>query len=298
MSSNTISNTCANCGKEGSNVTNTCNKCKGVMYCNAACKKKHRTKHKKACERRVAELHDALLFKQPPPEEDCPICFLRMPYLVPTQIYMECCGKVICSGCIHAADVRDEKNASLCPFCRTPPPNTDEEMVEGFKKRMEANDATAIYNAGCFYRDEAHGFPQNMAKALQLWHQAGELGDSGAYHNIGIAYHHGIGAERDEKKAWYYFELAAMGGNVKARHHLGASEQNKGNIDRGLKHYMIAIKGGNKKSLEDIKELYKVGHATKDDYANALQVYQAYLDEIKSEQRDEAAAYETKWTYY
>jgi len=33
---------CANCGKEGAN--NVCNKCKQVKYCNAACKKKHRSK--------------------------------------------------------------------------------------------------------------------------------------------------------------------------------------------------------------------------------------------------------------
>ena len=41
--------TCASCGKE-SNIDdmNTCNKCKSVKYCNAACKKKHRKKHKKA----------------------------------------------------------------------------------------------------------------------------------------------------------------------------------------------------------------------------------------------------------
>ena len=45
---------CANCGKEGSNL-NICNKCKEATYCNAACKKKHRSKHKKQCERRVAE---------------------------------------------------------------------------------------------------------------------------------------------------------------------------------------------------------------------------------------------------
>ena len=35
-----------------------------VKYCNAACKKKHRKKHKKACERRVAEMHDEKLFKE------------------------------------------------------------------------------------------------------------------------------------------------------------------------------------------------------------------------------------------
>ena len=71
---------CACCGKEGSDL-NICNKCTDVKYCNAACKKKHRTKHKKKCERRVAELHDIELFKQPPQKEDCQICMLPLPSL-------------------------------------------------------------------------------------------------------------------------------------------------------------------------------------------------------------------------
>ena len=56
---------CANCGKEGSDVNNICNKCKQVKYCNASCKKKHRHKHKKECEEHIrlaaeqsAKLHD------------------------------------------------------------------------------------------------------------------------------------------------------------------------------------------------------------------------------------------------
>ena len=72
---------CANCGKESTEVKNTCNKCKLAKYCNAACKKKHRHKHKEECEEnvrraadRAAELHDEKL-KQPPAAEDCPICF-------------------------------------------------------------------------------------------------------------------------------------------------------------------------------------------------------------------------------
>jgi hypothetical protein len=36
-------------------------------------------KHKKLCKQRAAELHDEALFKEPPPKEDCPICFLPMP---------------------------------------------------------------------------------------------------------------------------------------------------------------------------------------------------------------------------
>jgi hypothetical protein len=38
-------------------------------------------KKKKECKQRAAELHDkAPLFNDPPPKEDCPICFLPMPY--------------------------------------------------------------------------------------------------------------------------------------------------------------------------------------------------------------------------
>ena len=106
----TTSLVCANCGKEGSDVTNTCNKCKMVMYCNAACKKKHRPKHKKACEehlkRASADLHDEKLFKQPPPLEDCSICFMRLPELNSGRAYMACCGKTICCGCIFAFQSR------------------------------------------------------------------------------------------------------------------------------------------------------------------------------------------------
>ena len=76
----TTSILCANCGKEGDvDTMNTCNKCDLVKYCNAACKKKHRHKHKKKCEKRAAELYDEKLFKEPPSREECPICFLPLP---------------------------------------------------------------------------------------------------------------------------------------------------------------------------------------------------------------------------
>ena len=230
------SNTCANCGKEGSDVTNTCNKCKEIIYCNAACKKKHRHKHKKQCERRVTEMHDELLFKQPPPlEEDCPICFLRMPSIALVQVYMACCGNVMCRGCVHAVSLRDADE--LCPFCRTPAPTTDEEMLERYEKRIELNDdPVAICSIGNYYADGSHGYPQNITKALELWHRAKEFGSSEASYNIGNGYAFGEGVDVDVEKAIYYWELAAMRGSVLGRHNLGAMEEEAGSIDRALKH--------------------------------------------------------------
>ena len=297
MSSNSI---CANCGKgeEESGNLKTCTACKLVKYCNRECQITHRSQHKKECKKREAELHDEKLFKQPPQlKEDCPICFLRLPHFGKAKVYMACCGKYVCDGCMHAVQKRAD---NLCPYCRAAAPNDETEhlMAERYLKRMELNDAIGICNLAGFYRDGTHGFPQNMDKAMELYNRAGELGHPRAYNNIGSAYYNGIGVGVDKKKAWHYLELAAMGGYVMARHNLGLMEQNKGNMDRALKHYMIAAKSGYKDSFEKIKELYSIGHATKDDYGQALRANQAYLDEIKSEQRDEAAAFDGYWEYY
>ena len=185
----------------------------------------------------------------------------------------------------------------LCPFCRTPAPKS-EKLVEQIKKRTELDDAHAIYGLGCFYSKGSNGLPQDHAKALELWHKAAEFSHASALYNIGNAYYAGDGVERDENKAYHYWELAAMEGDAQARHNLGNSEWRAGNIDRALKHYMIAAGSGLTPSLENIKQMFMHGDATKDDYAKALQAYQANLVEIKSAQRDQAAAFNDRFKYY
>jgi len=114
-----------------------------------------------------------------------------------------------------------------------------------------------------------------LDKALQLWHRAGELGFSKAYLSIGYAYDQGKGVKVDKKKAEHYYELAAILGDEIARFNLGVHEKKAGNMDRALKHYMIAAR-------KEFKDMYSNGNATKDDYTKALQSYQVYLGEIKS----------------
>ena len=100
------------------------------------------------------------------------------------------------------------------------------------------------------------------------------------------------------EKAIHYYELAAIEGCAQARNHLGVKEGVVGNYDRALKHFMIAVKDGDTQSLTNIKLLYSLGHATKDDYAKALRAYQLYSDEVKSDQRDKAAAADDEYKYY
>ena len=233
--------------------------------------------------------------------EVCPICILRLPTLYTGRKYMMCCGKVICSGCLHAPRYDDLGNIvdnRKCAFCRTRWPKSNREVVQSLEKRVELDDPIAIYNMGCDYQDGTCGRPQNHAKALELYHRAAELGYVASYNNIGYAYNNGEGVDVDKKKARHYYELAAIGGDPIARYNLGEMDEEAGNIERALKHYMIAVRDGDAESLTAIQRLYSNGLATKEDYTKALQLYQTYLNEIKSKQRDKAAAYRKRCRYY
>ena len=58
------------------------------------------------------------------------------------------------------------------------------------------------------------------------------------------------------------------------------------------------MESGDHDSLKMIQRMYSNGHATRDDYAKALQAYQAYLGEIKSNDRDKASEYDEMYKYY
>ena len=119
---------CAACGKE-SDTLKACGGCNNtVKYCNAACQMAHRTQHKAECKKlfevalfqigkRAAELFDEILFKKPPPREDCPICMLQLPTPSNAIVYQACCGKLICSGCMLGI-MCTKMGKIRCPFCR------------------------------------------------------------------------------------------------------------------------------------------------------------------------------------
>ena len=232
---------------------------------------------------------DEDLFKEPPLNEECPICFRPLPSADSEITYHGCCGKEICTGCLYAVakTVVEEDCCHLCPFCRTPAVASDEETIERVKERAAAGDAKAIYNLGCKYNCGVMGLRQSYKKAIKLWLRAGEFGCTRAYSTLASSYYFGKGVKINFKKAKHYWELAAMGGDVDSRYNLGTIELDVG---RKVKHWMIAVGAGDDKSLRGIRACYLEGLATKDEYEKALRTHQAAKDEMKSDQRDAAAA--------
>jgi hypothetical protein len=60
---------------------------------------------------------------------------------------------------------------------------------------------------------------------------------------------------------------------------------------------LIAARGGDIKAVNTIKEAVVKGYATKDHYRQALQGFLLWMDEVKSDQRDRAAANSDEWKY-
>ena len=58
------------------------------------------------------------------------------------------------------------------------------------------------------------GVPQDHKQANELWLKGGELGCAYAYNSLGKSYYNGRGVEVDTNKGQYYWELAAMGGDL------------------------------------------------------------------------------------
>jgi TPR repeat protein len=96
--------------------------------------------------------------------------------------YYTCCGKSICGGCIYS--FRMSGNNEKCPFCKGVNIRTDGERVEEIMRRVEANDAGAIYLLGNNYHHGQLGLLQDRVRAMELWKQAAALGSSKAHYHL------------------------------------------------------------------------------------------------------------------
>ena len=215
---------CANCGRAGVDdiKLKICTACRLVKYCSVDCQKEHRSKHKKACKKRVAELRDEILFKQPEssylgeilfrqPESsylgDCHLCCLPLPLDQNKFAVNTCCSKLFCKGCGYANHLRERREGlePKCPFCREPVPKIDEEHDQRLMKRIAANDPVALCQKGGKCCDE-----EDYAGAFEYFTKAAELGDIKAHYNLSLLYQNGQGVERDKKKELHHLEVAAI----------------------------------------------------------------------------------------
>ena len=288
-----------------------------VKYCGAKCQRNHWPTHKKDCKRRAAQLRDEALFKDPPPKEECPICFLPMPlrmiccislppatissapiydYAIAneelakkaTEQYYPCCGKSICRGCVHSLD--QSGNEDKCPFCNSERDKTEEERVQEIMKRVEANDAASICVLANSYHHGLNGFQQDQTKAMELYARSADLGFCNANYNLACIYYKG----GDMKKAKFHFEATAMAGHDVARDMLGSLEAKSGNIERAVKHWTIAASAGCFRAMFTLLIALKHRDVSRESIDSTLTAYNNSCVEMRSEAREAIIRFKTE----
>ena len=240
----------------------------------------------------TAELRDRDLFTQPGSScyGDCPICCLPLPIDMSKSSMTACCSNLICDGCAVANKKREFQQGleHRCAFCREPVPKSQQVGLRNAMKRVKKNDPAALWQVGTKRLIEG-----DCKTALKYWTQAAELGDVLSHYELSVIYREGHqgGVEKDMKKAIHHGEQAAIGGHPDARFNLGCFEALNGRFERAKKHYIIAANLGCNDSLKRVMKLYADGHASKEEYFDALRAYQAAVDAMKSIEREEADAY-------
>jgi tetratricopeptide (TPR) repeat protein len=281
---------CANCGIAQVDDINLeeCNDCDLVKYCGDKCRGNHKEQHEEECKQRKAKLHDKELFEQPDGTHlgECPICFLPLPIDLEKSTFCSGCCKLMCNGCIHAYEMSSGNNN--CPFCREPAVKGEEQNNKRVMKRVKVNDPAAIQQIGVRRYQEG-----DYLGAVEYFRKAAELGDAVSHYNLGSMYYVGKGVEKDEEKAIYHYEKAAIGGHPGARHVIAVIEgsESKGNNERAVKHLIIAANLGHEESMKKLWGAFKKGFVTKEELEATLRTHKAAIDATKSAQRDAGEAY-------
>lgn len=238
------------------------------------------------------------LFKQPEPTEECPICMIPLPLDRYYIFILICCGKRICSGCSFAlAKERYEcGRVDACPFCREevpeePESTDDKTIVAKVEKLAEKGYGTAFHLLAQFYAQGMH-VQRDVSKAVELYKKGGEHGCAEAYGNLARIYYHGKNGEVDKKKAKHYYALAAMMGDVTARIDIASMEKEAGSTFWFYRHLLVSARAGHEDSIAELKNGYKDGFISKDEYAESLRLYQMRSNEMKSKMREEAARFD------
>ena len=225
--------------------------------------------------------------------EECPICMLPLPYDHETSysIYCVTCGKTVCTGCmisVGAAHKRDGGNAKTarekartCLFCRSDNELYDDQYaLEQEMKRANNGNGEAMCRVG--------GLEQDKAEGLKWYHRAVEAGSGSAAYNVGVIYLNGDAVEKDHERALEYFQKAAELGFIPAFRIIGMILMQKGDIEEAFINLRKAAMCGlsNDYLFSKLRNGFKYGYITKDEYAFTLRENQKACNEMKSDGRE------------
>ena len=255
------------------------------------------------------ELEGADLFAPPPPMDDCPICLVRLSFCSDQCAYQACCGKQICIACFEEnknfikkenkrnAGKKDRKEkAHTCPLCRQAEPADEEDYLRQLEAKFSSlGDKVSCVSLGTYLMFGRNGSTRkDELKGLYCLIKAAELGSPESCVCLGIIFREGIGLSIDMDKAALFDKVAAIRGDVQARHNIGTAEYRVfGNYELGIRHWKISAEAGYQQSLKSLTKVYNAdGKRPGKEFISKEDMDKIYRDcheaqeMIKSEERE------------
>lgn len=246
---------------------------------------------------------DPLINWTRPPRDDCPICLLPLPLDETLDraetCYWSCCGTTICNGCILdqiKVDIKHGLSSSSicrrCPFCRKDDSQYDEdnpaEVLEREMKLANAGRHRSLWRVGGFYFDGVQGLKQDKVVGIKWMRRAAEAGSSGAANALGMFCLKGDGMSQDIGAALEWYQKAAELGRVQAFGMIGLLLKQMGVMDEAILNFRKAAICGVSDNIifDELRDDFRKGYITKDEYAFTLRENQRTANEMKSESRD------------
>ena len=209
---------------------------------------------------------------------------------------------MICCGCDLQHRMKNEKRAAergqtpvpqttphTCAFCRTAVPLSKEKALAQLCKRAELKDSVALHNMAMEYGFGGHlGLPADQAKCIELLRESAGLGFTVSQYQLGSFHCTGrLGLEHNEEEAAKYWEEAAEGGHIVARHNLGCKEHDEnGDFVAAMRHWRLSAAGGYRNSMHSLIACFEEGSLYHGDLAETVQAFYIARAEMTSEDRD------------
>jgi len=221
--------------------------------------------------------------------EECPICMIPLPLDDHEVVFMQCCGKQICMGCIFKnRNLQNQRREFKCLFCRQSPYKNN--YINAMRRLMKKNISHAFFTMATKHKNGDEVF-QSDTRALEHYIRAAELGHIKALTGLAQCYERGIAVEEDISKALAFYEVSAKKGCVGSHGLLAMFHRRNGDIQMGIKHLKVAASAGYRVTMDDLMRHYKKGFLSKEDLTQTLHAFQASCNEMKSKDRDDSYAH-------
>jgi TPR repeat protein len=128
----------------------------------------------------------------------------------------------------------------------------------------------------------------DQTKCIELLRESADLGFPPAQYQLGKFHRHSeMGLEQNEEEGLKYYEKAAEGGDLDARHNLGCLEGQNGDVVAAMRHWRLAASGGYRMSMDGLITYFEDGSLHHGDLAEAIRAFYRSRAEMKSEGRDQ-----------